>query len=247
MKELLAVDQYALGTTRTNRREFPKKTLLPDAEGMRRGEWKWRQHKEKKEICIVSWMDKKLVNLISTGCNPTKESNIARRQGREKMSVKCPKVLPLYTRYLRGVDVFAQRQSYSKIGRKSRKFFYSLIWFLVDVAIHNAFLLYLTKHKLQNYDEKEYRQQLMQQLVGTFSTRKKSVGQPKRPRDCLHRLEHMEQRLTCSGCKKFVGAGANNAKTQWRCRDCQLPLCMPECYNKHIQALAAEQANSIDE
>jgi Transposase IS4 len=246
MKELLAVDQYALGTTRINRRGFPKKTLLSDAEGMARGEWKWRQHREKREICIASWMDKKPVNLISTCCNPTKESHIPRRQGWEKINVKCPEVLPLYTRYLRGVDVFAQRHSYSKIGRKSRKFFYSLIWFLVDVAIHNAFLLHLMKHRLRNYDEKAFRQQLMQQLVGTFSARKKVMGQPKRPRDALHCIVHTEQRGPCQQCRTRVGHGDHNRRSHWCCDDCQVFLCMPECYNKHIQALAEQRADVIE-
>jgi hypothetical protein len=160
MKELLAVKQYAVGTTRHRRKEFPKKTMLKDTEKIERGEWKWRQYKEQDEICVVSWMDKKLVNLISTCCNPTEEGTIRRRKGRDTFTVKCPSVVPLYTKYLRGVDVFSQRQSYSRIGRKSRKFFYSLIWFLVDVAIHNAFILYQNQFNINNYDEKDFRQQL---------------------------------------------------------------------------------------
>ncbi len=42
---------------------------------------------------------------------------------------------------MRDVDVFAQRQSYSEIGRKSRKWYYSLLWFIFDIDIRNAFIL----------------------------------------------------------------------------------------------------------
>jgi hypothetical protein len=244
MKELLAVDQYAVGTTRVNRKDFPRKTLLPEASGLGRGEWKWRQHREHKEICVVSWMDKKLVNLISTCCDPTKESSIPRRQGRDIISVKCPEVVPLYTKYLRGVDVFAQRQSYSKIGRKSRKFFYSLIWFLVDVAIHNAFLLYQAKHQLKNYNEKDFRQQPMQQLVGTFSSRSKEQGGRKRPRNLLHPLQHADREGACHQCRVRLRRGEHTRRSRWQCGDCNIFLCMPDCYNKHIQTLAAQQEDA---
>ena len=74
---------------------------------------------------------------------------------------------------MRGADVFAQRQSYNKIGRRSRKWFYSLLWFMVDIAIHNAYILYQQKHSKQHYDEKAFRKELMQLLVAGFSARGK--------------------------------------------------------------------------
>jgi hypothetical protein len=139
LQKLLEVDQYAMGTTRHNRKQFPKRTLLKEADKQERGEWKWRQHRETPAITVVSWMDKKTVNLISSCTDPTAAASIPRRTGRAEYDVACPAVVPLYTKYLRGVDVFSQRQSYSKIGRRSRKFFYCLMWFLLDVAIHNAY------------------------------------------------------------------------------------------------------------
>jgi hypothetical protein len=230
LQKLLEMDQYALGTTRHNRKHFPKRTLLREADKQARGEWKWRQHRETPAITVVSWMDKKPVNLISSCTDPTSAASIPRRAGRDEYDVACPVVVPLYTKYLRGVDVFSQRQSYSKIGRRSRKFFYCLMWFLLDVAIHNAYILYKTHRAGQSDDEKAFRKQLMVQLVGSYSGRAKSVSQLKRPRDALHRLQHTEERGSCVQCRKRVGDGGHNPRSHWRCSDCEVFLCAPECY-----------------
>ena len=130
-RELERKGFYAVGTTRHNRFHFPK-VLLEEVKSKDRGEWVWRQCDN---LVCISWMDKKPVNLLSTFCDPTKVREVERRTGRDVIKVKCPEVLPAYLRTMRGADVFAQRQSYSKIGRRSKKWFYSLIWFLLDTAI----------------------------------------------------------------------------------------------------------------
>ena len=80
LEQLLKVDQYALGTTRVNRKQFPRKTLIKEAEKQARGEWKWRQYKESTEISVVSWMDKKPVNLISSCSDPTEKAQLPREK-----------------------------------------------------------------------------------------------------------------------------------------------------------------------
>ena len=132
---------------------------------------------------------------------------------------------------MRGVGVFAQRQSYTKIGRRKR--FYSLVWFLLDVAIHNAFILYQQKHEQSSCDEKAFRKQLMQDLVSGFSARKRkreAAARHKRPRDSLHRLARSEQPRSCHECKRPTAHGQHNVRTHWLCEDCNLHLCLPVCY-----------------
>jgi len=247
-EQLLALGFYAVGTTRHNRRHFPKE-LLREVERCARGEWVWRQKRDS-PLVATSWMDKKPVNLLSTCADAQQGTSIERRTGSELVEVRCPAVLPLYLRYMRGVDVFAQRQSYNKIGRRSRKWFYSLVWFLLDVAIHNAFILYQQKHSKRGYDEKDFRKALMQQLVLGFSARR-ATGHPvplaKRRRDAPHSLQHSNARLTCRGCRRRVGEGGNNKKTQWCCADCNLPLCVPDCYNQHIRTLAEADEEQEEE
>src|SRR5688572_20749065 len=106
-EKLLVKGFNAVGTTRHNRKHFPK-VLLEEVEKCKRGEWKWRQYGQM--VCF-SWMDKKPVNLLSTFCDPLEKSTIKRRTGKELIDVSCPSVVPAYLRTMRGVDVFAQRQS----------------------------------------------------------------------------------------------------------------------------------------
>jgi hypothetical protein len=241
-EQLLSLGFYAIGTTRHNRRHFPKE-LLREVEGKRRGEWVWRQ-KRGSPLVVTSWMDKKPVNLLSTCADAKKSNTVQRRTGSELQDVACPEVLTLYLRYMRGVDVFAQRQSYNKIGRRSRKWFYSLVWFLVDVAIHNAYILYQQRHNRQSYDEKDFRKELMQLLVGGFSARKGAGARrpaPKHARDSLHPLEHADRQGACAQCRRRVGDGGHNARSRWRCADCNVFLCMPDCYNAHVTQLAEHE------
>lgn len=242
-EQLLQRGFYAVGTTRHNRRHFPKE-LLVEVQGKSRGEWVWRQQRGS-PLVVTSFMDKKPVNLLSTCTNAEASSMVKRRTGSELADVSCPAVLPLYLSTMRGVDVFAQRQSYNKIGRRSRKWYYSLLWFLLDVAIHNAFILFQQKHKRESYDEKTFRKALMQQLVGDFSARKakqQHVAGRVHARASQHRLQHSEDRGACHECRHHVGGGQHNARSHWRCEDCQVFLCIPHCYNKHVQA----QANNRD-
>ena len=245
-EKLLSKGFYAVGTTRHNRKHFPKE-LLKEVETCQRGEYVWRQHGR---IVCFSWMDKKPVNLLSTCSDPLAKSTIKRRTGKDLIDVACPSVVPDYLRTMRGVDVFAQRLSYSKIGRRSKKWFYSLVWFMFDVAIHNAFILHQKKHKQQHYGEKDFRKQLMDELINGFTSRKtkgRARTLPKRPRDSLHLLAHSDHHGDCVQCRPKLSDGKHGHRSHWKCESCQVFLCMPNCYNKHIQLTATERVDMIDE
>ena len=243
-RKLLQSKQYAIGTTQSKRKHFPKHLFKPCE---RRGEFQWRAHREETQLTAYVWEDKKSVHFLSSCTNPEAHAEVERREGAAVKKVTCPKVVPDYIQYMRGVDLFSQRRSYSKVGRKSRKYFYALIWYLVDVVIHNAYILWQTKHNRKNYNQKDFRKELMRQLVGTYTGRHKAASKLKRPHDALHRIVHAERAGSCQQCRKKVGRGSHNARSVWRCGDCDVFLCMPDCYNKHIQALVQEIEHTVDE
>lgn len=244
-EQLLERGFYAVGTTKTNRKHFPKE-LPVEVEEKERGEWVWRQ-KQNSPLVATSWMDKKPVHFLCTCADAVHTTSVKRWIGGVRKEVPCPDVVPLYIRTMRGVDVFSQRQSYNKIGRRSRKWFFSLVWFLVDVALHNAYVLHQQKHHKQNYDEKAFRKTLMQLFVDDFCGRHKAAASNKRPRDSQHLLAHGNERGPCSLCRARVGAGGHNRRSHYSCVDCNIFLCVPNCYNRHIQALAPDSIESVDE
>jgi hypothetical protein len=231
-EKLLGMGFYAVGTARSDRKHFPRE-LVGCLEGLARGKWEWRQLAGS-PLTVVSWMDSKPVHLLSTCSDPRQQTTVRRWTGEEQASVSCPEVLPLYIKAMRGVDVFSQRQSYSKLGRRSRKWYYSIVWFLVDVAIHNAFVLYQNKHQQKNFEQKDFRKALMEQLVGAYSSRKAAAASPKRPRDSLHAIIQYSTPRACVQCRGRVKQGGNNRRTRFGCEDCNQALCLPVCYNKHI-------------
>jgi hypothetical protein len=239
-RELESKGFLAVGTIRHNRKHFPKE-LLEEMKGFRRGEWVWRQYKN---LVCTSYMDKKPVNLLSTFCDPVERETIQRRTGSELNELPCPAVLTAYLRTMRGADVFAQRLSYSKIGRKSKKWFYSLIWFLIDTTIHNAFILYQKKHNKHNYAEKDFRKEVMSALVSNFTARKvksPQISTKKRSLESLHTITYTKHRGTCGVCRNRVGQGGHNRRSHYRCEECNIFVCIPDCYNKHTQELWEER------
>jgi hypothetical protein len=84
---------------------------------------------------------------------------------------------------------FGLLESSSLTYRSARLAMLHLLRYLMDAAIHNAFILYQQKHSKPHYDEKAFRKELMQLLTAGFEGRKTRAAAPKRPRDSLYHLE----------------------------------------------------------
>ena len=108
----------------------------------------------------------------------------------------------------------------------------------MDTAIHNSYILYQRRHNKKSFGEKQFRMELMKQLVGGFSARVAHAHFRKHPRDSLHQLGHGSKQGVCSMCRGRVGDGGHNRRSYWSCTDCDVFLCVPDCYNKHVQTLA---------
>jgi hypothetical protein len=78
---------------------------------------------------------------------------------------------------MRAVDVFfSHHQSYYSLGRRAKKWWPRLAWFLIDIGIVNAHILYV-KHTEISINQRQFRKQLMRELVASFTARKKR-GRP---------------------------------------------------------------------
>lgn len=244
-EQLLARGMYAVGTARPNRTHFPKE-LIAEIRGMARGNWVWRQ-KRASPLVATAWVDKRPVFFLSTCADAKKSASVTRWVNGERQAVACPEVVPLYTRTMRGVDVFAQRQSYTKIGRRSKKWFFSLAWFLVDVAVHNAHILHQRKHNHAHSDEKAFRKELARLLIGDYSARARAVSGRKRAIAALHQLEHRSNPGDCAQCRPRLADGQHGRRSRWACAACNVCLCLPDCYNKHVAAHAAQADIDVDD
>jgi hypothetical protein len=238
---------YALGTTRHKRLNFPV-TLMYDNRRLQRGQCVFRQ---KDNLQCVSWMDKKPVNFLSTCCDVGRLETVQRRKrkAKEKERVSCPEVVKEYHRWMRGVDVFSQRESYSRIGRRSRKWWPRLAWFLIDIAISNSYVLY-TQHIQQSASRimthKQFRKALMTEMVGAFTVRKKR-GRPathKLAADELHIPQHRSQHQPCVVCakKQRLASGEHKPRTREGCETCDVAVHI-KCWREHMPHQSHERGD----
>ena len=144
-ESLLERGIYAVATTRTWLTGFPTSVVLIN-QHLREGQWLFRQ---RGSLVCISWIDRKPVNLLSTYCDPVSDDEVqqwrkssARGRRDRRVRLNCPEVLVQYHHWMRGVDVWSQKESYYRIGRKSNRWWPRLAWFLIDMAVSNSYVLY---------------------------------------------------------------------------------------------------------
>ncbi|KAK3749026.1 hypothetical protein QZH41_006223 [Actinostola sp. cb2023] len=125
-EDLLKDKLYLCGTTRANRKEFPKD--LKDKERvkkLRRGEAIIRQ---KGNIVATIWKDKKPVAFLSTQCKATGDVTVLRKQ-KDGSVIEVPSlpVVKLYNKYMGGVDKADQLRQYYSVARRANKWWRLLL------------------------------------------------------------------------------------------------------------------------
>jgi hypothetical protein len=269
-EKLHAAGFYAVATTRNWLVGFPKSLLLTNAK-LTEGQWIWRR---KGAITLVSWYDQKPVNLLSTYCDPTKVSDVQRwrkssTSGRrdKRRKLQCPEVVVEYHKWMRGVDVFSQKESYSRIGRKSRRWWPRLAWFLIDICVSNAFVLYqqhCVAHAAQTgpaqgsahlpsdaASQKAFRRSLMHALAEGFTARKKRGRPTSHPRLSVDEPQHIPRsglpQRSCISCasKHTKSSGVHKPRTTAGCMTCGVAVHIDEqhaeCWREHLPRREEEE------
>ena len=105
----------------------------------------------------------------------------------------CPPCLPDYQAYMRGVDRGDQLVGYYNLGRRSKKWWKRVLYYIIEVAALNAYVL--DKHAHTGRDSRDYlafRIALAEELVGSFSGRRR-IGPPRSLES--QRLERLDTSL----------------------------------------------------
>ena len=246
---LLARGIYAVATTRSWLTGFPSSMVLINKQ-LEEGQWLLRQ---RGNMVCTSWMDRKPVNLLSTYCDPLTEDEVLRwrqssARGRRDRRVRlmCPSVLVQYHHWMRGVDVWSQKESYYHIGRKSRRWWPRLAWFLIDMAVSNAYVLYARYAAAQPEPrlptpgaatQKAFRRALMQALVGTFTARKKRGRPPSvrvaRGEPHIPRLRMPRRTCTVCASQHSTSRGGHKPRTTDGCETCGVAVHIA-CWRAHL-------------
>jgi len=178
MEHLLMHGLYACGTVCVNRNGYLAALKNPKMVP-RRGDFTILQ-KGQSNLTANVWKDKKPVHLLPTLSDPTIVTKATRRVGADAVDVDQPHCVYDYNRFMSGVDTFDQHRGNYDVGRKGKKAWRYLCWFLLNAAIINAFVLYQATSRRQlrkrRYRHLAFRLELVEQLIGGFSGRKRKAN-----------------------------------------------------------------------
>jgi hypothetical protein len=129
---------YAVGTVRGSRKGLPD--ILKRNDRMQRREFMFQT---KGCVAAIKWQDKKPVTVLSKHHNPKQVTSV-KRKNRDGTSsiIPCPTAVAEYNSIMGGVDRFDQRRERYAIGRRSLKWWHRLLYFLIDLAIVNSFIMW---------------------------------------------------------------------------------------------------------
>jgi Transposase IS4 len=224
LEELLKVGIRACGTLRKDRLGLPPSYKTVAGE-MKQGEIKYWQ---RGELGALVWKDRRAVYLITTHKSPIETTFVSRLGSSVQTAV--PSAVLDYNKYKGGVDTIDQmRQSYS-IGRRSKKWWPNLVWWLIDMCIINAYTLYNQQQQVK-ISQLEFREQLMQQLVEQYHQERCRRGRPPHsPREYQQRAhwpQHTAIKLDCVYCSREPN---QRKRSSFQCKSCHVQLCVDPCF-----------------
>ena len=239
LKDLLENGLYACGTVRPNRKGFPEQLKKP-ATVRHRGEMKVLQYGDTNLVATV-WKDKKLVHHLSTMSDPTRSMEAQRRSGPNILNLRQPQTVNQYNRYMGGVDLHDQLRMKYPCGRHSKKAWRYIFWFLLNACITNAYILYGCAStrglRKKRFDHLDFRMELVRQLIGGFTKRKRSPTTDNRDQELPmeNGRDHPSTRLPGGArtCKYHSRKLGKRKETVFGCAVCGVHLCKDGCHAQY--------------
>jgi hypothetical protein len=227
---LLQRGMRGCGTVRRNRRGLP---AIPAASirALQRGQYLFRQQGQ---LSLVVWSDRRPVWVLSNHASPQETAALQRtKPDGETVAVPCPKAVRDYNFHRSEVDSIDQLHAGYLIGRKSKKSWSRLAWWLLDMCILNAFQLWsIGKDAPRQLD---FREELMHSLVKLFGADRKAVQASRGANASValardHFLQHAPARGDCAYCSHQPD---HRITTSYQCAKCAAHLCIGSCFQKY--------------
>ena len=149
------------GTIRENSRGFPANmkngSQWSKASNVKRGSMHWERDPP---ILSLQWLDNKVVSLLTTIENANDSLQVKRKTRTAGVwstkVVRQPQAIATYNKYMNGVDRSDQILATNNVLRKCMKWWKTLFFHLIDIAVVNSFILF-REHQVQFPDVEELR------------------------------------------------------------------------------------------
>jgi hypothetical protein len=218
------------GTVQRRRREMP----VMDAaaiDALQRGEYISRQ---RGDLSLVVWRDRRPVWVLSNHCSPEETASLERSGAAGAMvAVPCPRAVRDYNFHRGEVDRVDQLHAGYLIGRKSKKSWPRLAWWLLDMCILNAFKLWAIGK--QGERQLDFRIQLMHALVKLLEADAQALEGSRGARASIalateHYSVAAAQRRDCAVCSRRP---EHRVTTTFQCSKCSAYLCIGACFAQY--------------
>jgi hypothetical protein len=242
-QELDLLNTYACGTLRKNRVGVPdalKRTFLK----LKKGEIIFRRNDK---LLAVKYRDQRDVHMLSTIHQAT--VSVLTKTDRNGDPIVKPTCIVDYCSLMGGVDLSDQINQYYSCLRKTSKWYKKLFFYLLNLCIINAFILYRKFGPATKTEHSGFKLSIVNDLIEEAASAPRP--QPEKGRKILgekpsrlidrHFPSHIPPK---EGAKRAIPArdcGACNFKiskrrsrkrkqTTYWCQDCGIPLCVPRCF-----------------
>ena len=168
----------------------------------------------------MRWNDNSVVTLASNcqGVNPIGAAQRWSLAEKKRVDIVQPNIVRQYNLFMGGVDRMDQNIAAYRISFRSRKWWWPLFAYLLDVAMQNAWLLYRLSAAPVQLDQLDFRRSVCNVYFKRFCADRTSIGRPSGRPQPLSRRVPLEVRFDNTG--HFV----QSSGTQRRCAVCGLKV-----------------------
>ena len=248
--QLLTMSIYVIGTIMTNRLGYDRRVVesrKTRPRAIERGQFTFSRCEAVPTMVACHWWDRKPVHYLATGVALVEDKINRNVKGMGQLTVKCPRLVTDYQRWMGGVDVHDQLrlQTYSiQTSFRFRKYYKSLFLGFLDLALVNAFISHKEASRLKNVpvmSRGEWYSVLHQQLLkvtdadfdAETATPSPAVRQRKRRRLGAHVLAQNEdwiahgeiqkrRQRACKVCGLLRGEAKKSFQTTFYCEACSV-------------------------
>lgn len=234
VKELATYKIAVVGSVRLNRKGMPDQQLLNDdvIKTIKRGETMFFREPN---MNLLLWRDQSLLKIVFNHRNINETITTVPRyfenRGYINMSVH-PAVVD-YFKHARSVDIINQYHYAYVIGRKTRHFSTSLMWWCISVCIVNAYHLYSQRNN--HCKHKQFRQLLMMQLLArhtppTHTSTLPTTSTINNNDASVHYIDVSTKKRRCHSCPLDA---KKRRRTVYVCVGCKVPLHIGSCFSQY--------------
>jgi hypothetical protein len=198
---------------------------------LNKGEWIRRQQGDTN---LAVWKDQKDVWILYNHTSPLNAATLDRwDDAGHKVAIGCPQAVHDYFFKARSVDVSNQLHYSYPTGRKAKRAWPRLAWWLIDISIVNAFKLWsIGKEAPKQLD---FREQLMHSLVKLLGSDRHAVQASRGANASValvkdHHLIAVAEKRDCVVCSDRA---RHRKESSYICSRCKVHLCVGQCFVKH--------------